>query len=366
MFVFGCSQGLLPWVLRRSAILVLFHRRAFTGDPELPYAIFGMSFALLFAGFESTKTIEQSRNLSLARLSVIEIVTQLLSLAVMLFCLLFQRNIWVLIAGSVSASLAKTILSFYFLSGTSNRWQWKKHYFIEIIHLGKWIFLSTSLYFFAGNGDRVLLGGMVDARTLGAYAIAYLFFSSIDQVLSRIIGDISFPALGEILRERPDELKRVYYRLHFIVATFAYACAGALFASAPAIIRTLYNQQYQAAGQILQILSIALLATPFRAATQTLLLLGAVRIYFVLSIARVIVLFAAVPVGFKLGGFTGAMWGIVFSFFANTPIIFYFAVRFRIFSLWREIIALIAIPIGYGGGITVSFLLSVLHSRIHP
>ena len=332
----------------------------------MPYVIFGMSFVLLIGGFESTKSIEQSRNLSLARLSIMEILTQLVSLTVMLFCLLFQRSIWVLVAGSISAALAKTILSFQLLPGTSNRWQWNKRYFLEIIHLGKWIFLSTSLFFFAGNGDRMLLGGLVDARALGAYAIAYLFFSSIDQVLSRLIVDISFPALGEIVRDRPNELKRVYYKIHFTLAVFAYACAGALFASGPAIIRALYNEQYQAAGQILQILSVALLALPFRAATQTLLLLGAGRVYFVLNIARATVLFAAVPIGFRIGGFTGAVWGVVLSFFANIPIIIFYAVRFRIFSLRREALALPAIPIGYFGGLVISFLLPLIHSLIHP
>src|SRR5206468_3430723 len=96
--------------------------------------------------------------------------------------------------------------------------------FHEIIKFGKWIFLSSVLFFFASSGDRIILGGLVDANLLGTYVIAFVMFNSIDQILTKIIVDVSFPALSEIIRERPTDLTVAYYKVHAIVASFAYFC----------------------------------------------------------------------------------------------------------------------------------------------
>ena len=60
----------------------------------------------------------------------------------------------------------------------------------------------------------LLLGGLIDTTLLGVYMIAYSIFNSVEQLLSKIINDVSFSALSEVVRERPANLKASYYRLH--------------------------------------------------------------------------------------------------------------------------------------------------------
>ena len=147
--------------------------------------------------------------------------------------------------------------------------------FNEILSFGKWIFLASVLFFLASNGDRLILGGMVDANTLGAYVIAYTLFSALDQAINKIIVDVAFPALSEIIRLRPHDLTASYYKFHAIIALATYFCAGALITSGQAIVRLLYDERYQQAGWILPILAVALLTIPTRIATECLLALGA-------------------------------------------------------------------------------------------
>ena len=52
---------------------------------------------------------------------------------------------------------------------------------------------------------------------LGVYVIAFLIFSSVEQVLARIVGEVSYPALSEVARERPADLRSSYYRFHLAV-----------------------------------------------------------------------------------------------------------------------------------------------------
>ena len=100
----------------------------------------------------------------------------------------------------LSSSLVSVALSHAWLPGTANRWQWDRSAFLEIIHFGKWIFASSILGFLVASSDRLLLGGMVDAATLGIYVIALLIFGAVEQVVTKIVGDVAFPAFSEIAR----------------------------------------------------------------------------------------------------------------------------------------------------------------------
>jgi O-antigen/teichoic acid export membrane protein len=314
--------------------------------PVLAYVIAVLSVTTIIGGFESTKMLEASRNLSLAKLTGVEIAAQIFGLAVMVAWVFADRSIWALVAGAIASSIARTLLSHVWLPGTANRWQWDRKAFVEILTFGKWIFLSTVLYFFVSNGDRMLLGALIDASSLGTYTIAFLIFSSVDQVLTKIIVDVSFPALSEVIRERSAQVHQAYYRFHAIIASFTYFCCGVLMVSGQAIIDLLYDKRYHQAGWILQILAVALLTLPFRVATQCFLAFGLSRLYSHLHTIRLVSLFIALPLGFHLAGLAGAVWGIVFSYFSSLPLVIFYSARLGLFDSRKELIALSLLIVG--------------------
>jgi O-antigen/teichoic acid export membrane protein len=313
------------------------------GNPTLPYVVAAISMSAIVSGFESTKTMEAGRTLSLGKLTKIDIASQIIGLLAMIGWAIVSPSVWSLVAGGIASSAARTVISHLWLPGVKNRWQFEREAFREIINFGKWIFLSSILFFFASNGDRLILGGLVDASELGTYVVAFLLLSSIDQILVKIIVDVSFPALSEIVRGRPTELTKAYYKFHALVASVAYFSCGALFVSSEAVVRLFYDARYQQAGWILQALSIALLTIPIRIATQTFLALGVERVYFYLNATRIVALFCALPLGFYLGGLPGAVWGIVLSYFANMPMAIVYAWRYRMFDLRRELLSLLVL-----------------------
>ena len=128
------------------------------------------------------------------------------------------------------------------------------------------MFLSSILGFLAGNADRFLLAGFVDSATLGIYSIAFTIVSSIAQILTRIFSDVSLPALSEVTRERPFDLKLSLYRFHIATASFTYICAGLLIVSGNTLIGLLYDRRYEQAGWMLDVLAVGLLSVPFNLA----------------------------------------------------------------------------------------------------
>jgi O-antigen/teichoic acid export membrane protein len=329
-------------------------------NPTLPYVVAAISLSTIVSGFESTKTIEASRTLSLGSLTKIDIVSQIIGLIAMVGVAVVYPSVWALVAGWIASGLARTVASHTWLPGVRNHWHFERDAFREIINFGKWIFLSSILFFVASNGDRLILGGLVDAADLGTYVIAFLLFSSIDMILVKIIVDVSFPALSEIVRTRPSELTRAYYKFHGLVASTAYFCCGALFVSSEAVVRFLYDARYQQAGWILRALSIALLTIPIRTAMQTFLALGIERVYFYLNATRIAALFCALPVGFYLGGFPGAVWGIVLSYFANLPMAIIYAWRYGMFDVRRELLTLLVLVPAVVAGEVANPLLGML------
>jgi O-antigen/teichoic acid export membrane protein len=351
-------RGLLLWIsaLLLSSIILLANRDAkipvgsVYAVPSLPYVIAILSFSAAVGGFESTKLIEASRDLSIRSITKVEILSQIFGLASMIAWVLINRSIWALVAGTISSSLARVVLSHATLPGFKNRWQWDRLATKELIHFGKWILIASVLGFLVNSGDRLMLGGLVDPNALGLYSIAALFVGLVDGILSRIIGDVTFPAFSEVVRERPADLKRSYYSFHGVIATVAYSASGVLMASGQSIITLLYDRRYEQSGWMLQVLAATLLTVPFRLGTQTFMALGQPKLQSNIVLLRLVLLFALVPLLFHFYGLPGAIWAIVVSQFSSVPFTMLYNVRNDVFHLYRELLYLLWIPVGFGAG----------------
>jgi O-antigen/teichoic acid export membrane protein len=219
-----CAGVCIALLLSFANFFGLIQKHSVYANPSLPYVIAILSVTTVIAGVQSTKLFEANRNLSLAYVTKIELVSQIIGLLCMLGWTFIDRSIWALVAGTVGSWIASSVLSHTWLPGNSNRWQWDKSAAHEIIHFGKWIVVSSILGFLVSSGDRLILGGLVSPELLGVYVIAYTIFSSVAQIVSGMIGDIAYPALSEVIRERPASLKLIYYRLFTVIASFLYFC----------------------------------------------------------------------------------------------------------------------------------------------
>lgn len=341
--LFAVGVSLLIFLANRFG---MFPQHSVYALPNLPQVIAALSVIAVISGFDSTKLFEASRNLSLGRVTQIEILSQVVGLLCMVLWVAVDRSIWALVAGAVCSTLARTVLSHAWLPGIANAWRWEASAIREIMGLGKWIFAASILGFLVNHGDRLLLGGLLGAAELGVYVIAYLIFNAVELVLQRIIEGVAYPALSEVARLRPARLKASHYRVHVPIASFTYFCAGMLMVSGAEMIGLLYDKRYEQAGWMLEILAVALVTMPFRVAALSLLALGRARVNAELIAIRLLALFILVPVGFHLLGTHGAVWGIALSYFAALPTTVFHAIKLGLFDLRKELLALPAVLAG--------------------
>jgi len=302
-------------------------------DPRLVQVLLVLLFLPLADGFESTNLILLRRAVNLKPVVLIELGGQLLSTVVMAAMALWHASIWVLPVGWVLYSTFKTAVSFT-VEGPGNRFCWDSEIAHEVWHFSKWILFSSSLTFIYRDGDRFILGGLLDAREMGLYGVCVLLLSAVKQVVGTLAGNVGMPALAEIARTRPSQLADAYRRCRMPIDVICMCIAGMLFGGAPLIVRILFDHRYQDATPIFRLVSLLLIPYRYVLFDQLQVATGKTKQLFKRGLLQVALMVTALPVGYHLGGMMGAVWGVLISNFAIMPLIWYLEAREGLFD-WR-------------------------------
>ncbi len=357
-------RGLVLWLVA-ALLSIMLHlanlgrmlpAKSVYASPVLPLIVAVSSLSVVILGFQSTRIATAYRNFDQKRLIQIDLISQCAALTVMIVIGVLSRSIWALVAAGLVASLTTTALSHTWANGHPNRFRWEKNALRELIDFGKWIFVSSAVYVLAINGDRLLLGGLVDAHILGLYAIAVLIVGAIDSGLNKLFSTVSLPALSEIARNDPARLREVYYKLRVPGDLLLLFLAGLLFAAGQLVIDLLYDPRYSAVGGTLQILALSLFTVRYGVAHQIYLAVGKPQYLAVINVVRFVSLYALVPALYYLVGLQGAIWGIALHALATVPFIYGFGARIGLNDFRKELMVLGALPVGFLCGASLNLL----------
>lgn len=323
-------------------------------EPVLPSILAVLSFNAFINGFESTKLATASRNLALGKLIKIDLVCQAAGIALMVAWVLVDRSIWALVAGSLLTSLLRVPLGNALLPGERNRLQWDRAALREILSFGKWIFATSILGFLAANGDRLVLGGLTDAKTLGMYSIAFFMVSALRDIFTKLTGNVVFPALSEVARERPAMMKQTYYKFRKPLDMATLLTTGVLFSAGHLLVHILYDHRYFPAGHMLEILCITLFEVRYSVAAQCFMALGKPKLFIPIIGIQVMALYGLMPLAFVWYGLDGALWVAGGSVLFTIPITLYLKVKLGLFDATRELWALPWLACGLALGWTIN------------
>ncbi len=132
---------------------------------------------------------------------------------------------------------------------------------------------------------------------------------------------------------------------------------GVLSMLGPLIVEVLWDDRYEQAGWMLQVLCFrAAMRALFAPADALVMSLGQTRIGFINNALRAAWLFAGIPLGWHLGGIAGVIWAIALADIPSVFILWPALIRRGVFRPSREIVAL-----GYGAlGVGVGYALDLL------
>ena len=308
-------------------------------DPLLPWVIAVNSFTSVISGFNATDVASANRRLNLKPMVALDLTTQLFGTLLMIGLAWLLKSVWALVISSLASALLYAFLSHRVFRIHRNRMRLDRPALQELIAFGKWLALSSAVSVFVSNGDRLILGALVNPEILGLFAIAGALAGVLGGVIQSLFAQVMLPAFGEVVRDQPSRVAEAYFRLRWRIDPLILCASGALFALGPLIISVLYDTRYQAAGQMLQILSLGLIVGRFFMVQQVYLALNEPRYQVALNLLRLLLVAIAVPGAFQLYGFTGALVAIALRDLAVVPLLFWFNSKhglnnFRLESLW--------------------------------
>lgn len=298
-------------VIRGAVLLVAASALAwpmawFYEEPMLLQLIPVAALSLLLASFEPTRVDTASRHMLLGRLTLIQIVAQLIGVAAMLWLAWTTSSVWALVLGGLVGTLATLVLAWTVLPGHSNRLQWDVSAAGELISYGKWIFLSTVSGFLVMQSDKLILAHFLSFAELGLYNIGY-FLAGIPLMLGQaLVGRLMIP----IYRESPPDESRENFlrvrRLRLMLTGGLLAISAPLALAGVWIVDLLYDERYLRSGAVLVAMSLALIPQLITLTyDQVALARGDSRGFFLVTALRAVVLvgllLALVPTTGKLG-----------------------------------------------------------------
>jgi O-antigen/teichoic acid export membrane protein len=337
-------------------------------DPKLPLIVCAFAFSTFAAGCESIRYRQAQRRLNFTRLTALELGSQFVGLVGMVALAFYLHSIWALVAGAVISGLVKMIGTHTMLRGVKARFRWDHECLRNLMRFGRWIVVSSTLTFLAQSGDRLILGGMVDARTVGYYSIATILLGVIQSLFLSLVSSVMLPGLSLVGRQDGGALRRAFLQFQMQSDLFLFVAAGFLFVAGPSIVRLLYDPRYANVGIMLSTLAMGLIGLRYAVVEQYCMMRSQVRVLAGWNALRAATLLLSLPAGFALFGLPGVLGAVVLTQFVAWPL----AIRFKIrhgLQAWRsEVVALSALLLGLGLGLGGSWmfdLLSALKAAVH-
>jgi O-antigen/teichoic acid export membrane protein len=316
-----CS-GLLAW-----PAAALYH------EPMLQYLLPVVGVNAFISGFNATKLATVNRNLSLKRLVAIETIAYAMGLLVMILWALHTKTVWSLVGGGIFTTLVKMVASHKNLSGPSNKWHFDRQSFHDLRKFGSWIFLSSIVTFLVGQGDRLLIGYLLDVRFLAFYSLAVGMSNLFQESFRSIGGKVLFPAYSKVVRENPDNLYQVLRKSRFLQITASGAISLFFILFGQHIMSMLYDARYIDSGWMLQLLAVGQFYHVLESSNVGVLMaLGNTKTMTLLLTIQSILQFITVPLAYYFLGNKGIIFGVILSKFLFYPINLYFFYKLK---LWQ-------------------------------
>lgn len=280
------------------------------GEPELAHYLPVAALALIVQGFNPTRFHTANRHLQAGRITLIDLAAQVTSIVAAIALSWAWQSVWALVVAGLVQAVATWVFLHVFLPGHRNRFRWDPVAAKELIHFGKWIFLSTVAGFVAIQADKIVMGQHLSLGDFGLYNIGY-FLASFPMILSGVVmSRLLIPLYRESPPSESEKNRRRVRRLRFITTGGLTILVTVLAFAGPWLVGIMYDPRYQAAAGVTVVAAVVQMpAIVIQSCDQAALAAGDSRRFFVLTFARGLAMVVGLVVGLEVAGVEGALIG---------------------------------------------------------
>ncbi len=244
-------RSIVLWLAFSAAAIPMAH---FYQSPILLYVVPVTALSIIFAGLTSVGRTLMAKRLQIAKLNLFETIIALVSSAAHIIFAWLSPTVWALVFGSLFGSFVSMVGSYFLVRDVKQRFHISKKPALEILHFGKWIFLSSMVYFLSTYIDRFYLAKVVPLELFGIYGIARSISDLTGNLVVRLGSVVLFPFVASQSHLPRDEVVNhiTPLRARFLLLT---GLAFSVFiTTADWLIKIVYDERYHAATWILPLL----------------------------------------------------------------------------------------------------------------
>lgn len=284
----------------------------YLNKPELRDVIIIASFTMVLDGLASMAFVTAPREGNVHRVTILDVVPQIISIIVSIVLAYFLRSYWALIYAVFVTSTLKIILSYALFPQPWRRLRFSREQASKLWQFGRYVSGSSILEIFVGQTDRILLARLFTVPQFGIYSLAYNLAQIPHAVTGKFATHIVMPILSRAARSESGDIGKVYYEAGLSYRLLYMFAVGGFIACAPFIVDLLYDDRYASAAFYLQLLAIvALFYLPVAIASEALVASGRVSQYLRLNLLRFAWLVASGTAFFFLYGAVGIVYALV-------------------------------------------------------
>ena len=322
-------------------------------DPTLPAIMTVMAALPLLKGLESSNQFLAERRLRVSRLITVDVCCQIVGIAALIGFAMIEPTVWALAWGGLVGPTLRCVLTHIVLPGPRMGLTWNRPYVHEIWGFGRWVVVASLFNFLARQGDRLLLAALLTPLGFSYYVIARLWIDAGNLTIARISRPVMIGVIGEVSRNRPDALSRVFNGARLAHSSLCVAAFMAALLGGEWLIRSLYTETFAPVGPLIAALAPVMLVQMYQPFVNLLQNAGDSRSIARVTFARSIALVVMIPAAYFLLGERWMVFAIAINAAWGVPRLVALAGRIVPLHPMREYVLL-------GAVVTVSLAASLL------
>ncbi|MEZ5734619.1 MAG: oligosaccharide flippase family protein [Novosphingobium sp.] len=298
------GRGLLLFVVALVATVPL---AGLYENPQLKVLLPVAALMFIISGFVSPARFILIKRMAVRKLALFDMGhAAFLSLTTVALAL-YSPTIWALVGGLLVGTAVPGLASFFLIDWRSHAIQLNREAAREILHFGKWIFISTLVYFGAMSFDRLYLAGAVPLALLGVYGIARNLADALVQLSQRLGSIIVFPRISASQMELATLRQSALPLRGFLILLLAVGL-GCGVSLADTFIFIAYDDRYRAAGIFLSILLVGAWFSILSALAEAMMMgIGKPSSLAAANGVKFLLILATVPLTFPRAGILAAV-----------------------------------------------------------
>lgn len=215
---------------------------ALFNSAELLNLVQVMSVIFFLSAACSVPRAKMAKALRHKNIAIAEMCASLVGIICAIGAATFDLQYWSLAIMHLVTNIVKFIL-FHVFAGFTPKFTFSLLALKELLGFSSTVFITGVLRLCAQQADKALLGRYIDVVTLGLYGRAQQLVSFPVNSISRVVGNVLFPAMSGIQDDKP-RITRLFLNSIGAISVLAYPLLGGIFVVAEPFISFVFGQQW--------------------------------------------------------------------------------------------------------------------------